>query len=858
MYKKMIAASLTMTLSLGCVVIANTETEVDCFERLTSNVTLENQAVTYTNGKYISTKFDVKNKTGEEKKFIITIDVFDKDGNKEAGTSFKRKVKAGKTIPMKFYAELKDVVEPQVNISVQEEISTTFYVDSNANIDGTGDEKKPMQLSAVPAKIKELDSNEDYYDKDIRILLTEGDYIVNNTIKFSEFKNLSSVTISGIEEGATLLGGINVTGKDFEKVTNSQTLSMFPAEVKDKVYSLQLSDYGVTVDFTDGRNVQNDPMYTVVYASDEAQTMARFPNNSDLEDAYATWKPKEKAKYPSEVWPWDGTTDTTGLFTFMSPAVADKNWKNYSEAWIRGHFMWDWDLAKGQIYSIEKKTADYYVSPNIHSTQQVMEINIDKYLRGSAPTENSLYSYYNKNWFVYNLPEELDIPGEYVIYKNVLYYYPKNIGSFNDTEIQINTDTNNMLEFSGDNYTVENLKFENSNGYFLKAEVDNLTLKGCNFTKNAKNAVNVTGNNNLVTQCDFYELGGQGINVGGGDINTLTPSGSIIENCYFENCGQITRTNLPPLQLSGCGVTARRNTLTGAPHSALAYGGNNHVVEYNDFYNCLKDGSTDAGIIYVGASLSNIGTIVRNNYIHDSNSGLAAVYLDDWLSGQRVIGNVFENVKNAFFIHGGVCNTFSGNIVINAENGALIRGKANTKNSNILKSDGKTYVPLNVWYMYLANSKGQYTDKTGNVLADQTDTSKYVKYNPHSNVFLSNLVGDAHSANPGQGYNGVDWQGDAWQNAYNNLESPENYRHVLSYVNNKPDNKAEETDFTDNCFVNVTKHFGKTDQYDYSNSLEDADKTGERSKMTSSDTTHYNNVKNNSGIYRDGYRTDIK
>lgn len=224
------------------------------------------------------------------------------------------------------------------------------------------------------------------------------------------------------------------------------------------------------------------------------------------------------------------------------------------------------------------------------------------------------------------------------------------------------------------------------------------------------------------------------------------------------------------------------------------------------------------------------------------------------MSGQRVTGNVFENVENAFFIHGGVCNTFSGNIVINATNGARIRGKANTKNSNILKSDGKNYVPLNVWYMYLANSKGQYTDIAGNVLADQTDTSKYVKYNPHSNVFLSNLVGDAHSANPGQGYKGVEWQGDAWQNAYNNPASPDNYRHVLSYVNNKTDNKAEETDFTNNCFVNVTTHFGKTDQYDYSNSLEDADKTGERSEMSSSDRTHYDDVKNNSGIYTSGYR----
>ena len=862
MNKKIIATALTVALTMGNMVAINATNvvgaEVECFESLASDVLLENKEITYIGGKYFSTSFEVRNKSIEEKTIIIKIKVIDDNGEKAAGTTFKRKVKPGKTIPIKFYAELKDILEPTVGIAVKEKVPTTFYVDADADAEGTGTEKNPMLLSLVPAKIAELDSKENYTGEDIKIVVMEDDYTINDTIKFQEFKNLSSVTVQGAAEGATLKGGINVKGKDFAKVTDEQILAMFPTDSKENIYSLNLAEYGVTLDFSDGRNVQNDPMYTVVYAGDKTQTMARYPNDSDLEDAYATWKPREKAKYPTEIYPWDGTTDTTGLFTFMSPNVADKEWNNYSEAWIRGHFIWDWDLAKGQIYSIEKKTADYYVSSDIHSEQEVMEINFDKYLRGSAPTENDLYSYYNKNWFVYNLPEEMDIPGEYVIYKKILYYYPENVANFDDTEIQINTDTNNMLEFTGDNYTVENLNFENSLGYFLKAQADCFTLKGCHFTKNAKNAAIVTGNNNLITQCDFYELGGQGISVGGGDINTLTPSGSVIENCYFKNCGQITRTNLPSLGLSGCGVTARRNTLTGAPHSAFAYGGNNHIVEYNDFYDCLVDGSTDAGILYVGANLSNLGTVVRNNYIHDSNSGLAAVYLDDWLSGQRVIGNVFENVENAFFIHGGVCNTFSGNIVINAENGARIRGKANTKNSNILKSDGKTYVPLNVWYMYLANSKGEYTDKAGNVLADQTDTSKYVKYNPHSNVFLSNLVGDAHSANPGQGYNGVDWQGDSWQNAYNNPASTENYRHVLSYVNNKPTNKAEETDFTNNCFVNVTKHFGKTDKYDYSNSLEDADKTGERSQMTSSDKTHYNDVKNNSGIYRDGYRTYVE
>ena len=75
--------------------------------------------------------------------------------------------------------------------------------------------------------------------------------------------------------------------------------------------------------------------------------------------------------------------------------------------------------------------------------------------------------------------------------------------------------------------------------------------------------------------------------------------------------------------------------------------------------------------------------------IHDSNSGHGAIYWDDWLSGQTALGNVIENVGRALLIHGGVCNTFSDNIVINAGWGVQIRGKLRKKVIN-----GTTY---NMW-----------------------------------------------------------------------------------------------------------------------------------------------------------------
>ena len=298
--------------------------------------------------------------------------------------------------------------------------------------------------------------------------------------------------------------------------------------------------------------------------------------------------------------------------------------------------------------------------------------------------------------------------------------------------------------FDCENVTLEGITFENSRGYFVNVgnDTENISILGCDFRMNAEDAVIVNGMNNTVKACDFYKIGGRPMEIGGGDRATLTGSGNLLENCKFTEFNIIKRTNCGAVALFGCGVTMKYNTISGAPHLALTYGGNDHIIEYNDIYNCLTDGAEDAGIIYAGRNLSNLGTEFKNNYIHDSFSGMGAIYYDDRLSGQKAYHNVFENLDTILFVHAGVCNDFSDNYIVSdtsKDYAVRVRGRA-----------AEDY-----WMTESANDAEHY--------------------------LLRELVT-------------LPWQGETWQKAYGN---------VLKYVNTKTTENPSETVVDGNYFINV-------------------------------------------------------
>ena len=119
---------------------------------------------------------------------------------------------------------------------------------------------------------------------------------------------------------------------------------------------------------------------------------------------------------------------------------------------------------------------------------------------------------------------------------------------------------------------------------------------------------------------------------------------------------------------------ARHNELSGAPHMAVGFHGNDHVFEYNVVSNvCMS--SDDASAFYKGRNPSCRGNVLRYNFWSEIGSprghGNAAVYFDDGDGGDFVIGNVFYRCGEpgfggfgTVFCHGGYSNVVDNCIFI--------------------------------------------------------------------------------------------------------------------------------------------------------------------------------------------------
>ena len=809
MLKKMISWIVAIGLMPVCRVYAQNPYEIYINAWTSAEVTTP--CVTYIPGENLGVEFSVINTTREKLELNVCLEIEADSGKRLGKAEFSRNFKAGEKVPVSYGLSKTNIAENiDVIITVYEKkIGNTIYVSETGDDSNMGTVSEPLKsLSKALEKVSEMNQQEEYEGEKVSVVIKGGNYSVPKTISISEdtVSNFSTFSIESSDD-AVLYGGISITGSDFEKVSNEAELAMFPESVSGKLYKINLADFGITTKYDDGSSAANEPIYTILYNNGETEQFAKYPNEGYAEGITTVYPKKEGSVTSAEA----------------------KEWKNFDEAWVRGWFIWEWDLVKGRLESISEQDSN-----------GARTLMLEQLFVGSVPADADLPQMYNdKKWYVYNLPEELDIEGEYAIKDNILYYYPEeesvSEGEFEKAKILVNTDSTDMFRITADNVTVKGLTFENSGGYFITASADNFKLLDCEFRNGSKNAVEVKGYNNLVSTCDFHDLGGQGLNLGGGDRATLKKSNSVVENCYFEKTSQVTRTNCSALSLSGCGATARRNTVTNVPHLAMSYAGNDHLIEYNEFYNCLTDNAGDAGIIYTGATLANQGTVIKNNYLHDSNSGLGGIYWDDWLSGQRAEGNVFENLDRVLLVHGGVCNAFNNNIAINASYGAQIRGKARMVAKTV------TYT----------NASGQTV--TENIKFNMWDTSPLLKenlgtpygYNPYMNVFLCTLVGNYHVTN--ETYPDLPWQGEIWQNAYGN---------VLKYVNNKTDDLANETELSGNYFVNSQNGIycyaqmqGKEDTL-----VINKENIVNATALTGESLEHYNDVVENSGIYSNGLR----
>jgi len=286
-----------------------------------------------------------------------------------------------------------------------------------------------------------------------------------------------------------------------------------------------------------------------------------------------------------------------------------------------------------------------------------------------------------RRFYVFNLIEELDAPGEWWFdrKRKLLYLVPPK-GELSDSdEIVVSIARRPFVKGEGSlsHIAFENIAFEYSAGDGLRLNGSDIHVRNCRVSCCGGSGVVVYGDGNSVFGCEIAQMGQSGVEVKGGDRQRLASAGTSIDGNDIHGFGIVRRTYAPGIAVGGCGIAVRRNKIYDAPHSAVIYGGNEHLFESNDVHHVLLE-TGDAGAFYTGRDWTTQGTVLRYNYVHDlgagtsygSGSGDTAVsgentmgfYFDDCDCGDAVYGNTFHNVARGIMIGGGREHPVSGNV----------------------------------------------------------------------------------------------------------------------------------------------------------------------------------------------------
>lgn len=381
-------------------------------------------------------------------------------------------------------------------------------------------------------------------------------------------------------------------------------------------------------------------------------TKARYPNDG-FAKLEAVMDVGEVREFPPQNYhrDWFDRRNHRGGAYIIDRETAKRveHWKTPDLAWMFGYFYWDWaDSSTPVTFKIENRV----VYP--------------KFVSGFAARAGA-------NYYFYNVPEELDAEGEWYLDRETgnLYFWPWDGAQTADFSCRgeplITCNDTKYLTFSG--FTVMATM-----GDGIHVNGDDMRLERLTVKNIAGTAIRVNGYRNTVSDCEITRTGKGGIHVTGGDRATLTHGDNRVTNNYIHDFSEIYLTYQGGIDLRGVGNIADHNEICGSPHSAIFYGGNEHLIEYNDIHDVVLL-SSDAGAIYAGFDWAAHGCVVRYNRLRDIGAnGFTpdGIYWDDGHSGQTAYGNILINVKKfSVLVGGGRENMVHGNLIVDSGQAAL-------------------------------------------------------------------------------------------------------------------------------------------------------------------------------------------
>ena len=543
-----------------------------------------------------------------------------------------------------------------------------FYIAPHGSDANAGSREAPFATFARARQaVREMDKTE---KTAVTVAVQAGEYAAEQ-ILFEEAdggREDCPVIYRASGGEAVINGGFRIPVSAFSKVTEEAILRRLAPQAREQVRVADLAALGLTkeqigkicvygtyhtADYYDGDWV--GPLHCELFVEDKRQTLARYPNgdrclgcgkvlftrggpNSEsLDSPDAAWRLERNPK--SDVFEIDGA-----LVKRMA------SWESLEDVWMFGYWRYDWADATTPVgkFDPEKGT----LSPKFVSQWGV---------RKDAP------------YYFFNVLEELDAPGEWYLDRGSLklYLFPEG----EPKDIFLSVSRKNLLKVCNAHHlTFDGFTFQGTRGDAVSVEGSHITFENCTVKNVAGHAMTVKGTGNRIRNCHITRVGKAGILLDGGDRETLTPGGSVVENCLIHSWSEIYKTYCPAIDVKGVGHRIRHNEMYDSPHEVIWYHGNDHVIEYNHIHDaCLL--TKDGGAIYAGKSWSYYGNVIRGNVIHDLGTPYytaCAIYMDDAMSGQTICDNLLVNIPGiAIQLGGGRDYTVKNNTIINCANSPI-------------------------------------------------------------------------------------------------------------------------------------------------------------------------------------------
>ena len=522
-----------------------------------------------------------------------------------------------------------------VALACQAAIAVTFSVSTTGDDTNPGTEDKPFaSLERARDEIRLIKASGPLPAGGFTVEVRGGVYELSRPFELTEkdsgAENASIVYRAQKGAMVRLVGGRTVTG--WKQVTDPAVLARLDESTRGKVWQADLRALGI-IDFS---KVAASEKRIEFFFQDKPMTLARWPNEGFVKITEVL------GPTPVDIRGTKGCKEGKFAYDGNRP----QRWAAEKDIWVHGYWFWDWSEQRHRVESIDTEKHVITIKPPYHG-----------------------YGYRKGQWFyAFNLLCEIDCPGEWYLDQStgVLYFWPPASLEKSSAVVSIVPALITMTNTSYVTFRGMVLEACRETAIQISGGRHNL-IAGCTIRNTGQNAVSICGTESGVVGCDIYETGTGGILLNGGDRRTLTPAMLYAENNHIHHFSRWDRVYQPGISLNGVGNRACHNMIDNAPHMAIGFSGNDHLIEFNEIHSVCYE-SSDAGAIYAGRDWTMRGTIIRNNFFHHINGfegrGCVGVYLDDQFSGTEVSGNIFYKVTRAAMIGGGRDCTIENNIFV--------------------------------------------------------------------------------------------------------------------------------------------------------------------------------------------------